>query len=83
MAVCFLLFFAVNPITAVIVGMFSGRNIKASWFQPILLAVLFLLGTWMFFDIGELAFVFYAVGYFVISMVSMFLSSWLSARGQQ
>ena len=38
MAVCFLLFFAVNPVTAILLGIFSGRNIRGAWFQPLLFA---------------------------------------------
>lgn len=74
MAVCFLLFFAINPIASVNVGIFSGRNIRASWFQPILLAVLFLLGTWIFFDMGEQAFILYAVVYLLLGCVAMLIS---------
>ena len=44
MAVIFLLFFAVNPITAVLLGVFSGGNVRMAWFQPVLFAALFLLG---------------------------------------
>ena len=43
MAVIFLLFFAVNPITAVLLGVFSGGNVRMAWFQPLLFAALFLL----------------------------------------
>lgn len=50
---CFLLFFAINPAASAAIGMISGRNIRASLFLPILLAVLFLLRTWMFFDMGN------------------------------
>ena len=38
MAVIFLLFFAVNPITAVLLGVFSGGNVRMAWFQPVLFA---------------------------------------------
>ena len=74
MAVCFLLFFAINPIASVNVGIFSGRYIRASWFQPILLAVLFLLGTWVFFDMGEQAFILYAVVYLLLGCVAMLIN---------
>lgn len=45
--------------------------------------VLFLLGTWIFFDPGEGAFVIYAGVYLVIGMVSMVFSSWLGAGKRQ
>ena len=57
MAVCFLMFFAVNPVTAILLGIFSGGDVRAAWFQPLLFAALFLLGTWVFFTLAEIAFV--------------------------
>ena len=61
MAVCFILFYA-------------GKDMKELWMLPLIIALLFLLGTWMFFDHGEMAFVFYAVVYFVLGMLSMLIS---------
>lgn len=60
MVICFLLFFAVNPMAAICVGLFAGRKLKATWFQPLLLSALFLVGAWVFFDMGEWAFLLYA-----------------------
>ena len=50
MAVCFLLFFAVNPLYSVLIGAFAGKNIRYLWSLPVISAVLFLIGTWIFFD---------------------------------
>lgn len=66
MAICFLLFFAVDPMAAICIGLFAGRKLKAAWFQPLLLSVLFLVGTWVLFDMGEWAFLLYAVIYLLI-----------------
>lgn len=74
MAVCFLLFFAVNPVTAILLGVFSGRNIRGAWFQPLLFAALFLLGTWVFFTMAEMAFVRYAVIYLLLGYAAMLLT---------
>lgn len=74
MAVCFLLFFAVNPVTAILLGVFSGRNIRGAWFQPLLFAALFLLGTWVFFTMAETAFVRYAVIYLLLGYAAMLLA---------
>ncbi len=60
MAACFVLFFAVNPIYSVILGVFAGKDVKHLWSLPVISAVLFLIGTWIFFDIGEMAFVLYS-----------------------
>ena len=50
MAAMLMLFFAVDPIAAVCVGVFAGKNVKAAWFQPLILSVLFLSGVWIFVD---------------------------------
>lgn len=49
MAVCFILFFAVNPIYAICSGAYAGKDIKIFWTLPIIIALFFLLGTWLFF----------------------------------
>ena len=79
MAVTFLLFFAVNPITAVLLGIFSGGNVRGAWFQPLLFAALFLLGTWVFFTMAEMAFVLYAAAYLILGYAAMLLT-WCAAK---
>ena len=79
MAVCFLLFFAVNPITAILLGIFSGGNIRAAWFCPLLFAALFLLGAWVIFAMAETAFVLYAVLYLLLGCAAMLLT-WGAAK---
>ena len=78
-AVIFLLFFAVNPITAVLLGVFSGGNVRMAWFQPLLFAALFLLGTWVFFTMAEMAFVLYAAAYLILGYAAMLLT-WCAAK---
>lgn len=80
MAVTLVLFFVINPVYAMIAGVFAGRNIKGLWSVPVIAAILFLLGAWIFFDMGKGAFAIYAGGYLFIGMASMFLSSWISGR---
>lgn len=79
MAVTLLLFFVIDPVYFIAVGVFAGRNMKELWSLPAIAAILFLLGAWLFFEMGESAFVIYAGVYLVIGMVSMFLSSLISA----
>ena len=76
MAVCFIFFFAVNPLYAACCGFFAGRALKKRWYFPILPAVLFVLGTWIFFEPGEPAFLLYAAVYTVIGFAAM-PASWL------
>lgn len=80
MVVTLLLFFVINPIYAMVAGVFAGRNIKGSWGVPFIVATLFLLGAWIFFDMGEGAFVIYTGVYLVIGIVSMFVSSRIRTR---
>ena len=71
----FLLFFAINPMASVIIGILSGRNIRASWFHPIVLSILFLFGTWILFDVRE--FIFYGVFYFILGCAAMLITSFI------
>ena len=71
MAVCLLLFFGVNPIFSAVCGVFAGKDIKRLWPLPIVVAGLFLAGAWLFFAMGETAFLLYCVCYLMIGMKSM------------
>lgn len=83
MAVTLVLFFVINPVYAMIAGVFAGRNIKGLWSVPVIAGILFLLGAWIFFDMGEAAFLIYAGAYLAIGLVSMLLSSQISRRGRR
>jgi len=83
MAVCFLLFYAVNPVYSGIVGLFAGKDMKNSWFQPVISAALFLAGTWIFFDPAETAFLFYGAVYLVLGIAAMVLSMLMYRRKRE
>lgn len=83
MAVCFLLFFAVNPLYTVIIGAFAGKDVKHLWSLPVISAVLFLIGTWIFFDMGETAFILYAAVYLVIGIMAMLISMFIRKKTQE
>ena len=80
MAVCFILFFAINPVFSAVCGIFAGKNIKQLWILPIITAVLFQAGTWLFFDMGETAFLLYAGCYLIIGIIAMLISAFVSKR---
>lgn len=63
-----------NPIYFVVIGAFAGKDIKHLWSLPVISAVLFLIGTWVFFDMGEMAFILYAGVYLVLGMAAMLIS---------
>jgi len=74
MAVCFLLFYAVNPIYSLIIGAFAGKYIKHLCSLPFISSVLYLFGVWIFFDMGEIAFIMYAAVYLILGILAMLVS---------
>ncbi len=83
MAVCFLLFFAVNPLYSVIIGAFAGKDIRHLWCLPVIPAVLFPIGTWIFFDMGETAFILYAAVYLALGIAVMLISMLIRKKVQR
>lgn len=83
MAVCFLLFFGVNPIFSIAMGIFAGKGRKVLWSLPILTSALFILGTWAFFGMGEPAFLLYAGIYLILGMISMGITHLLIKLGKK
>ncbi len=81
MAVCFLLFFALDPLYAICAGAYAGRDIKRLWILPVLTAFFFLAGTWLLFDWGEVAFILYAAVYLALGAASMLISGLIKKKG--
>ena len=81
MGACFLLFFAVDPLCAFICGAFSGIDTRKMWSIPIIVALLFLLGVWVFIAPFESAFIIYATGYLIIGYFGMLIRVLLRRRG--
>ena len=79
MALCMMLFFIVNPIYSAILGYRCGKDIKKMWNLPLVSAVAFLAGTWIFFDIHELWFVVYAIVYLAIGWIAMAISKHINS----
>ena len=82
MAACFLLFFAVNPIYSVFMGVIAGKNIRNLWSLPFITAILFVSGAWIFFDMGEAAFIMYAGIYLILGITAMLISAFINKRMQ-
>ena len=80
MAACFLLFFAVNPVYSVIIGAYAGKDIRHLWSLPVISATLFLTGTWIFFDMGETAFILYAAVYLALGIAAMLISMFIRKK---
>lgn len=80
MAVCSLLFFAVNPLFSVVCGVFAGKDLKQLWVLPLITAGSFLAGTWLLFEPGETAFLLYCGGYLMIGMIAMGISAFVNKK---
>ena len=80
MAAWFILFFCVNPIYSIAAGVFAGKDRKCLWHLPFVSAALFLSGTWIFFDMGEMAFVLYALIYLILGIVAMLISIFINKK---
>ena len=82
MAICFILFFAINPVFSAVCGVFAGREVKQLWPLPIITAVLFLAGAWIFFEMGEPAFLIYCGGYLIIGGLATLISALINRSKQ-
>lgn len=71
MAALLLMFFIINPAAAAASGIFAGKNVSSSWFQPLLLTGLFIWGSRIFFDMKSHDFMFYGILYIVIGYIFM------------
>ncbi len=71
MALVFVLFFGVNFVCSLYVGIFSGLAVKQRWFLPIVNAAAFLVSAWLLFEPGEAAFTGYTVAYLAVGLLSM------------
>lgn len=76
MLVSLLLLFAVNPISAVCIGIISGGKPRSLWLQPLLLSALFAVGAWKSLgitvpDLLPYAAVYLAVGYFTLLLTAL------------
>ena len=71
----FILFFAVNPVYSALAGFFAGKQVKTFWWIPLLNALLFVCGAWLFFDLGESAFFIYASIYLALGLIAMIITA--------
>ncbi len=80
MAACLVLFFALNPLYALLAGAWAGLDAKKLWSVPLLTALFFLAGTWLFFDMGEPAFILYASVYLLLGAAAMLLPRFIRKK---
>lgn len=82
MAVCFLLFYGVNPIYSAAMGVFAGMKLRRRWCIPLLTSALILLGMQLLFAAGERAFLIYTAAYVIIGSVFMLISALINKKTQ-
>ncbi len=80
MMICFILFFALNPMYSVIIGAVAGKAVKELWILPVISSVLFILGVWIFFTMSEVIFLVYALVYLALGMIAMLISNLIYKR---
>ena len=80
MGVCFILFFAANPLFCAVCGAFAGRDMKKLWSLPVVAAALFWAGVWLCFEMGELDFLWYSGIYLAIGLISMLISALIKSK---
>lgn len=71
MAIAFILFFGVNAMESLYVGIYAGMDIRHRWYLPPVNAALFLLGVWTVFDWGNPDFYGFAIAYLAVALVAM------------
>lgn len=75
MLVSYAMFLVIYPATSVIIGFFAGYDIPARWFQPLLLSAMFVIGSWLAFEMGETDFLIYGGMYLSLGYLSMLLTT--------
>jgi len=78
--VVFMMFYVIDPIWSVVAGIFAGTDIKRLWALPVASALMYLMGTWVIFEMGESAFVFMAIVYLVIGLAMMGITYFVLKR---
>lgn len=80
MGIAWLLFFAVNPLCAAAVGVFAGLRLRERWTLPAWCALLYLMGAWLAFAMGETAFFWYAGAYLLLGVLFMLPCAWIRKK---
>lgn len=74
MAIMFILFFGVNAMESLYVGIYAGMAIKERWYLPPVNSAAFLLGVWTVLDWGNPDFYGYAIAYLALSVLTMLIT---------
>lgn len=72
LAICLILWYAIDPVFAIAAGMFAGKRPRELWFLPVLIPVLFVAANYLCFA-SDPAFLTYALFYLALSGTTMFV----------
>lgn len=75
MGMMIIFFFLVNPISAIIINLMIGTDIKKLWYIPGLFSLIFLLSYWLVLKEIILDLIIYAIIYLILGLISMYLST--------
>ena len=68
-------FFIIGPLWSLGTGIFSGWNHRARWWLTVANPLLFIAGSWIFLEMCETDFLFYAFSYLMVGLLSMFATA--------
>lgn len=81
LAIILLLVYFLNPIFVFIIGYWSGKQWRKTWYLPLAAALIFLLSSWILFTHEEILYVYYALAYLGIGMMALWLSAYSNRKG--
>ena len=80
MAICLILFYAINPLFSVLIGTVAASGENDVWVLPCSSATMFIFGTWIFFDSREMIFIVYGCVYLAIGYSSMLVAKMIKRK---
>ena len=80
MGITMILFFAINPIATAIINLMFGKHMKKMWWLPVLFSIIFLLSYWVVLEEIIFDLTIYAISYFVIGFIFMFISKFVARK---
>jgi len=80
MAICFILFYTINPLFSILIGTIAASGENDVWVLPCSSATMFIFGTWIFFDSREIIFIVYGCVYLAIGYGSMIVAKMMKRR---
>lgn len=68
-------FFFIAPLWSLATGIYAGRKARARWWLAVVNPLLFICGSWVFLEMGQLDFLYFAFCYLIIGLLSAFVTA--------